>query len=333
MKIALPANDLSECRLRRYVQMGVEAVTVPHRLQTTYLAQPPKPLVPPAGTPLIAPQPAPPDVAELRQVCDHVRRFGLDPIATALALCGDVLTGGSGRDAELARFCEGVRVIGDAGIGVITTNFTVLRASEGYGSHHNGRGGAQARDFDADRQAGLPVLEDLGVHTADDMWDRLDWFLQRAVPVAAAAGVRFALHPNDPPVEVFRGVAQPLCNLAAMQRLVQQVDDPANSIYYDSGVATEWGQDAVEVAHWFAGRDRIGLAHIRNVRVQTPGLRYTEGFVDDGDADIAAVLRVLHECGYTGGIDPDHTPGFTMDEAELWIGWAYAIGALRGCRP
>lgn len=333
MKISLPANDLSDRRLGRYVQMGVQAVTVPHRLQTTYVPQPPKPLVPPAGTPAIEPQPAPPDRVQLRRVCERVRSFGLEPVATALALSGDVLTGGPDRPAQLARFCEGVRIIGDTGIGVITTNFTVLRASEGYGSHHHGRGGAHVRDFDADRHTGLPVLPELGEHSAEQMWDRLDWFLQRAVPVAAAAGVRFAMHPNDPPVPVFRGVAQPLCDLVAMQRLVQQVDDPANSVYYDSGVATEWGQDAVEVARWFASRDRIGIAHIRNVRVQTPSQRYTESFVDDGDADIVGVLQALQACGYAGCLDPDHTPGFTMDEAELWIGWAYAVGALRGLRP
>jgi hypothetical protein len=41
---------------------------------------------------------------------------------------------------------------------------------------------------------------------------------------------------------------------------------------------------------------------------------------------------VLHESRYCGGIDPDHTPAFTMDGAEMWIGWAYALGALRGYR-
>ena len=329
MKIALPADDLSEWRLEAYAAMGVEAVTVPHHLQTDYVARSPKPLVPPAGRAAAVCQPEPPDADQLRQVCQRVRDFGLEPIATALGLSRDILTGGPERADAMARFQESVRVVGDAGLGVVTLNFTALRASEGYGSHHDGRGGAHVRDFDAARQLDLPPLPDVGEHSHGEMWNHLTQFLQQGVPVAAAAGVRFAMHPNDPPVDVFRGVAQPMCDFAAMRRLVETVDDPANSIYYYSGVSTEWGVDAVTVAHWFGGRDRIGIAHIRNGRVQQQRQRYTETFIDDGDADIAAVLRALHECGYDGGIDPDHTPGFTMDGDEMWIGWANCVGALR----
>ncbi len=332
MKIALPANDLSDRRLTTYAALGVEALTVPHQLQTEYIARSPKPLVPPAGQPAPARQPAPPDVSQLRQVCQRVRSFGLEPIATGLSLSRDIITGGPARADDMARFLASVRAVADAGIGVVTLNFTALRASEGYGIHHQGRGGAHVRDFAASRQSGLLPLPEVGQHTHEELWQHLTSFLEQAVPVARSAGVRLAMHPNDPPVQVFRGVAQPLCDLATMQRLVETVDDPANSIYFDSGVATEWGEDAVAVAGWFASRDRIGIAHIRNVRVERPGSRYTESFIDDGDADIAAVIRVLQTCGYTGGIDPDHTPACTMDGEEMWIGWAYAVGALRGFR-
>jgi mannonate dehydratase len=333
MKISLPAPDQSDHRLGLYTALGVEAVTVPHRLRTDYEARSQKPLVPPAGRGSRGPQPAPPDAAQLRQVCERVRAFGLEPEATGLSLSRAIIVGDDDRDAALATFAESVRIIGDAGIGVITLNFTALRASEGYGSHHGGRGGAHVRDFDAQRIRDLPPLPDVGAHTREQMWHRLTWFLEQAVPVARQAGVRFAMHPNDPPVDEFRGVAQPLCDLASMQRLVQAVDDPANAIFYDSGVSTEWGEDAVEVAQWFASRDRIATVHLRNVRVDLPRERYTEVFHDDGDADLAAVLRVLDDHGYRGGIDPDHTPGFTMDGPELWIGWAAALGAVVGRRP
>jgi mannonate dehydratase len=332
VKIALPANDLSDRRLGAYVAMGVEALTVPHRLNTEYVARSPKPMVPPVGRGPSDGQAAPPQASELRRVCARAREFGLEPIATGVGLSRDIIMCGSGRDADIATFAEAVRVIGDVGIGVITLNFTALRASEGYDSHHDGRGGAQQRNFDASRVQDLPPLRDVGSHSASDMWQRLAWFLEQTVPVAAAAGVRFAMHPNDPPVEQFRGVAQPLCDFGAMQRLVESVDDAANCVYFDSGVATEWGENSADVARWFASRDRIGIAHIRNVRVHEPRLHYTETFIDDGDADIAAVLQVLRDCGYDGGIDPDHTPGFTMDGEEMWIGWATSVGTLRGLR-
>lgn len=330
MKISLPANDLSERRLSLYAGLGIEAVTVPHRMQTEYRDSPPKPLVPGAASGKRSGQPAVPDGDELERVCARVRAFGLEPGSTSAGVSHNILLGTDDRAADLAQFAETVRVIGGAGIGVVTLNFMPLRASAGYGSHNGGRGGALVRDFDAARVAGWPPEPEIGTHSNEQMWERLIWFMERAVPVAREAGVRFAMHPNDPPVDEFCGVAQPLRDGASMRRLVQEVDDPANSIFYDSGVATEWGEDAAEVAAWFAERDRIGLAHIRNVRVDEVRQRYTEVFVDEGDADIGAVLSALHAGGYSGGIDPDHTPGYTMDVDELWIGWAAALGSLRG---
>ena len=34
-----------------------------------------------------------------------------------------------------------------------------------------------------------------------------------------------------------------------------------------------------------------------------------------------------------GTIDPDHTPGVPGDVDEMWAGWAWSVGVLRGLRP
>jgi len=46
--------------------------------------------------------------------------------------------------------------------------------------------------------------------SADEMWERLEWFLRELVPTAEEAGVRLAAHPNDPPLPVHRGIGQTL---------------------------------------------------------------------------------------------------------------------------
>ncbi|MBT3343391.1 MAG: TIM barrel protein [Gemmatimonadetes bacterium] len=333
MKISLPAPELSQQRLESYRRMGVQVVTVPRRLRTEATQRPIKPLVPPAATGETTSQAPPPDPQELARIVARCCEFGLEPGSIDWGLSTAILSGEPRREQDLSLFNESVRIIGASGIGVITLNFTRLRASEGYRlAPGAGRGGADLRDFDATRIDGLPPLPAVGEHDEAAMWDRLIWFLEGAVPVAASAGVRFAMHPNDPPVPSFRGVAQPLHNLAAMQRLVQAVDDPANGIFLDTGVATEWGEDAVAVVDWFARRDRVSLAHVRNVQVDEPMRRYAETFVDAGDADIGACLRCLADCGYKGGIDPDHTPRFTVDGSDLAIGWSWALGALAGWR-
>ena len=45
----------------------------------------------------------------------------------------------------------------------------------------------------------LPPLQEEGAHTLDEMWTNITYFLKAVVPEAEKAGVRLALHPNDPP--------------------------------------------------------------------------------------------------------------------------------------
>ena len=178
----------------------------------------------------------------------------------------------------------------------------------------------------------LPPLEAVGRHTREAMWGRLERFLRAVVPAAEAAGITLALHPNDPPVAEFRGVAQPVRTLADLQRVLSVVDSPANCLYLDTGVLTEMGERAEDAIRDFGARGRIGSVHFRNVTVAAPSERYTEGFLDEGDGDPGAWMRAFYESGYRGAVDPDHTPGISGDTADTHVGWAFAIGQLIALR-
>jgi mannonate dehydratase len=329
----MPLRDLADATLNFYRQIGVEAVTVPQRYNETKKLGPIRPLVPPAQQGPPPPPPRPWDPEELGRICHRIASFGLCPDSIDLPLSDAVLLDLPGRAADLERIKSDIGIAATAGIRTLTCNFTALRASEGYDQRRGaGRGGAHLRDFDAARLDGLPPLPAVGVHSREQMWDRLEVFLKAAVPAAETAGVRLAMHPNDPPLPVYRGVAQPLDSLAAMLRLTETIDSPANSIFFDSGVATEWGADAVEVARLLGQRDRIGMVHLRNVRREEPVRRYVETFIDEGQADIAACIRALAAVDYRGGVDPDHTPGLDGDGEEGRQGWAYAVAYIRALR-
>ena len=327
-KISRGLGNVAESTLRFFAQIGVEEVSIPSRLNDNLAAAAARAVTSIKGS---GPLPAMWDEAELQRIAERVRAFDLNPTLMDLPLSGRILLGLEGRDEDLRDVEMRVQMAARVGIGVLTYNFTALRASEGYAAcEGTGRGGAHLRDFDFARIEGLPPLEDVGQHSQEQMWERLTLFLRAIVPVAERAG-RLALHPNDPPVPVYRGVAQPLWNLDSMKRLVDVIDSRANSVFFDTGVTTEYGEDAAEAIRYFGRRDRIGTVHFRNVRVEEPYYRYTETFVDEGDCDIVACMRAFAEVGYEGGIDPDHTPGL-IDDAHSSMGWAYAIGQLRALR-
>jgi mannonate dehydratase len=110
--------------------------------------------------------------------------------------------------------------------------------------------------------------------------------------------------------------------------LVTDVDSPANTIVAHPGVFTEMGEDAPAAIRSFGERGRIGAVHFRNVRSELPYDRYVETFTDDGDCDMYACMRALHETGFSGMVDPDHAPGITGDTPDQRISWALAVGGL-----
>jgi mannonate dehydratase len=246
-----------------------------------------------------------------------------------LPISGAIVLGAPGREADVETACACIAAAGEAGVGTVRYAFRALRPSAGYYVRHGaGRGGADLRAFDLDRVRDLPPIEGIGTQSKEALWERLLSFLERAVSAAEAAGVRLAVHPSDPPPPVFRGVAQPLATLPDLERLVEAVDSPANTIVAHPGVFTEMGEDAPSAIRSFGERGRIGAVHFRNVRAEVPYERYVETFTDDGDCDMFACMRALHETGFAGMVDPDHAPGIAGDTEQQRLSWALAVGGL-----
>lgn len=93
MRLSLPAPDLSRQRLEAYRRMGVEALTVPRRLRTEFVATSPKLLVPAAATGDRSPRAALPDAAELNRIVARCHEFDLEPSSTGLGFSTAILSG------------------------------------------------------------------------------------------------------------------------------------------------------------------------------------------------------------------------------------------------
>jgi mannonate dehydratase len=163
--------------------------------------------------------------------------------------------------------------------------------------------------------------------TSDELWQRLTHFLREIIPVAEEAGVKLAAHPDDPPAEALRGAARLVNRPEKYDRLLDIVDSPSNGVELCLGSLQEMpGAVIYDHVRRFARRDRIGYIHFRNVKGKVPN--YVETFVDDGDIDMAEIVRILRDEGYQGVLIPDHTPSMTC--AASWhAGMAFALGYIR----
>ena len=182
------------------------------------------------------------------------------------------------------------------------------------------------RRFDYDLVKDVPAYAGEAVE-ADEMWERLEYFLTRIVPVAEEAGVRLALHPHDPPTPYLRGEARILNSFEGMKRLVELVPSEVNGLNFCQGTVAEMGIDVIGAIRYFGERDKLNHVHFRNVKGSVP--RFDESFVDDGDTDMLEAVRAYHEVGYRYAMMPDHTPHIAGDSPYGHRGRAYAIGYMR----
>lgn len=322
MKLSMPASGLTEDALSFVAHLGVEYITTGGPASPTYT---------PEGRVVQArPNDPPPPWREedLRRVKTQVEAAGLKLGNLMLHDFRNAILGRPGADEDIEKVQESIRVAGRVGIPILEYNWYAVRAMGGY-YEEPGRGGTRLAAFDNARARDLPPLEDVGRHTAVELWARYERFLKAVVPVAERAGVRLAVHPNDPPPPIHRGVEQILASIEGLRRVCEIVRSPANGITLDTGVTREMGADVVQQIKWFGARDQINHVHFRNVLMTVPREKYVETFIDAGDNDMLACLRALHSTGYPRLLYPDHVPTLPGDRTGQRGGWGYAVGQIR----
>ena len=255
----------------------------------------------------------------------------------------DILLDGPERAKQIEGLKRLVRDAGRAGIPCIGYNFSIAGVW-GWSKGPFARGEAMSVGMDmsaidpdqplpdgivwnmryrASRAGAAPVSV-----SSDELWQRLSHFLKEIVPVAEEAGVVMAAHPDDPPAESLRGGARLVNRPEKYDRLLGIVDSPANGLELCIGSLQEMPDTPEIYSHVrrFARKKRVGYIHFRNVSGKVP--KYHETFVDDGDIDMAEIVRILRDEDYRGVLIPDHTP--EMACAAPWhAGKAFALGYMR----
>jgi mannonate dehydratase len=287
--------------------------------------------------------------SRLREMMDRLQSNRLTLANLMIAGFPNAIYNRPDKDADIDKVIQSIRAAGKVGLPVVEYNWYAHRAMEGY-FEETGRAGAGWTGFDYERMKDLPPLPDEGAHTLDEMWTNITYFLEAVIPEAEKAGVRLALHPNDPPAPISRGSQQIMATIDGWKKLIGIVNSPSNGITFDCGVTREMGGDPVDVCRWFGSRDRINHVHFRNVKVQKPYERYTEVFIDEGENDMFAVMKELVKQKYTRLIYPEHPRGIDYDRERPnfrsqypggggYAGFAFNVGytrammqaALTGC--
>ena len=280
-------------------------------------------------------------VEELTRRRERVESFGLKLDMVPLPLSSSEISRSESpavllatepdRGKQIDGICEMIRNASRAGIPSVKYNLTFIGVPRT--APTPGRGGARYSTFVYEGAKPEPALTIAGPIDADTYWERITYFLERVVPVAAEHKVRLACHPQDPGMprgKGWRGIETVLGSVDGLKRFVSIAENPYHGLNFCQGTVSEMlekpGEQIFDVIRYFGTRRKIFNVHFRNI--SGGFLNFRETFIDDGDVDMLRAMRTYEEVGYDGMIMPDHVPSIEGDAGNLQ-GFAFAFGYIK----
>ena len=255
--------------------------------------------------------------------------FGVTPVAIEPMpneLHDHIKAGDERRDESIERAISMFPHMQAMGIDTICFNFMAhigwLRTRSDYPE----RGGAKVTAFDMDafKPTGAKI-------TADQLWRNYEYFVKAVVPEAEKYGIKLGLHPDDPPVPRLGDVERIMISVENIKKAVYGiVNSESLGITMCQANYFIMGADLEKIIEEFA--DRIFMVHFRNTTGEPNHFRET--YHDNGDIDMAAVMRYYVKNGVNVPIRVDHVPTMAGEASTLpgydAMGRLFAIGYLKG---
>lgn len=287
---------------------------------------------------------------EVRSLRETIEEAGLSlAVIESIPVHEDIKLGRPSRDELIARYARSIEAVGAEGVSVVCYNFmpvfdwlrtdlaspmpdgsTALRFDIEAMEAIDFSGGTGDLPGWATAYSGeeLSALRSAYAGLSDDqLWSNLAYFLEGVVPAAERAGVRLAIHPDDPPWPV-GDFPRIITSIGAMQRVTELVDSVANGVTLCTGSLGANPDEAgrlPEAVH--ALSERIHFVHARNVK-SVGDRAFHESTHPDGDVDLPAVLAALREEGFSGPMRPDHGRMIWGEEGRAGYGlYDRALGA------
>ncbi len=162
----------------------------------------------------------------------------------------------------------------------------------------------------------------------EKLWENLAVFLKAVIPVAEEAGIKMAIHPDDPPWGIF-GLPRIITDKKNLKRFLDIVDSPSNGITLCTGsLGVSTSNDLVDIIKACAGR--MPFVHLRNIKITGEKCFEESGHISAcGSLDMYEIIKALKETGFDGYIRPDHGRMIWGEEGKAGYGlYDRALGAM-----
>lgn len=263
-------------------------------------------------------------IAALKKACD-VKGLEMEVIES-VPVHEDIKLGRGKRDEYIEAYKTNIRRLAAAGVKCICYNFmpvfdwvrTVL-------NHVNADGSVSLAYREDDilkldpANLSLPgwdesytkeelrsLLDAYSAVTHEQLFDNYVYFLKALVPVLEECDVNMAVHPDDPPWDLF-GLPRIVSTEADLDRLFAAVPSKRNGLTFCTGSLGAGRPDLVRLAAKYAKEGRIYFAHLRNIKYSGERDFAETGHLSAGGSlDMYGIVKALVDNGFDGYVRPDH---------------------------
>lgn len=284
-------------------------------------------------------------IARLKSLCD---KAGLEmEVIESVPVHEDIKLGKPSRDKLIANYAKTIRNLGKFGVKCICYNFmpvfdwlrTDLKRKNADGStclcyKHETLLSLDAKNlhlpgwdesYTPEQLNGL--LEEYKAVSHGQLFENLVYFLNGIMPACDETGINMAIHPDDPPWDMF-GLPRIITCEESYDRLFAAVPNRHNGITFCTGsLGAGRFNDLPKMAAEYA--DRICFAHIRQLKYEGEKDFAEAGHLTKaGDIDIYNIVKALTSNGFDGYVRPDHGRNIWGEDGKPGYGlYDRALGA------
>lgn len=290
----------------------------------------------------------------LIELKDIVNKHGLAmEVIESIPVHEDIKLGKDTRDVLIDNYIENIRRCAQVGVKVICYNFMPvfdwLRTNLSYVNSDGSNSLAYLYDdfkkLDV-KKLSLPgwdesytqkelaqLLDEYKTVSHEQLFSNLIYFLKKIIPHCDELGIKMAIHPDDPPWDIF-GLPRIVSNEKDFDNIFEAVPSLNNGLTLCTGsLGAGRFNDLPIMAAKYA--KRIHFAHLRNICYldQQGSFKEVSHLSSDGSLNMAEIVEALVQNGFDGYVRPDHgrnifgekgKPGYGLYDRAL--GAAYING-------
>ena len=290
-------------------------------------------------------------ILRLKSLCDEK---GLEmEVIESVPVHEDIKLGLPTRDRYIANYATTIRNLGKAGVKCICYNFMPVFDWLRTNLHTEAEDGSNALSYNHEELMGLDphnlhlpgwdesytseelnsLLDAYSGMSHEQLFENLVYFLKGIMPACDETGINMAIHPDDPPWDMF-GLPRIITGMDSYDKLFAAVPNVHNGITLCTGsLGAGRDNDMVAMASKLAARSYF--VHLRQI-THSGDLDFCESghLTSMGSLDMYGIVKALVEAGFDGYVRPDHgrniwgedgKPGYGLYDRALGATYLYGL--------